>query len=130
MQPFPDERNWVNTACIFAPQNQPRMKLRNLFGITAAFLLVTGCSDDTTPCDEGNKAVITVINNSPCTPDVSVGGDEIATDMGILASQSVEVDAGDIDVEFSLALISLCTAYETTVTVACGDSVTVEFTGE
>ena len=78
-------------------------------------------------CDEGNKAVITIYNTSPCTPDVSVGGDEIATDMGILSTQSVEVDAGDIDIEFSLALFTLCTALDTTVTVACGDSVYVEF---
>ena len=80
-------------------------------------------------CDEGNKAVITIYNNSLCTPDVSVGGDEIATDMGILSTQSVEVDAGDIDIEFSLALFTLCTALDTTVTVACGDSVYVEFDG-
>ena len=105
------------------------MKLRNFFGIFAAFVLITGCDDNTEACDEGNKAVITIYNNSLCTPDVSVGGDEIATDMGILATQSVEVDAGDIDIEFSLALFTLCTALDTTVTVACGDSVYVEFDG-
>ena len=49
---------------------------------------------------------------------MSVGGDDIATDLGVLATQSVEVDAGDIDIEFSLAFISLCTALDTTVTVA------------
>ncbi len=106
-----------------------KMKIQNLLGLMAAVVLVTGCSDDTEACDEGNKAVITIFNNSLCTPDVSVGGDEIAADMGILATQSVEVDAGTIDIEFDLAFISLCTALDTSVTVACGDSVYVEFDG-
>ena len=99
------------------------MKFQNLLGLMAALVLVTGCDDNTEACDEGNKAVITIFNNSLCTPDVSVGGDEIAADMGILATQSVEVDAGTIDIEFELAFISLCTALDTSVTVACGDSV-------
>lgn len=105
------------------------MKIQNLLGLMAALVLVTGCDDSTEACDEGNKAVITIFNNSLCTPDVSVGGDEIAADMGILATQSVEVDAGTIDIEFDLAFISLCTALDTSVTVACGDSVYVEFDG-
>lgn len=104
--------------------------MRTIFSLAAVLMLVTGCDDNTEACDEGNKAVITVFNNSLCTPDVSVDGEQIATDMGILATQSVEVDAGNIDVEFDLSFISLCTAFNTTVTVACGDSVTVEFTGE
>jgi len=120
----------VNSARTFALQNRFKMNMRNLFGLVAVLMLVTGCDDNTEACDEGNKAVITVFNNSLCTPDVSVDGEQIATDMGILATQSVEVDAGDIDVEFDLAFISLCTALNTTVTVACGDSITVEFTGE
>lgn len=60
---------------------------------------------------------------------MTVGGEQVASDMGVLATQSVEVDAGDIDVEFDLSFISLCTAMDTTVTVACGDSVYVEFDG-
>ena len=107
------------------------MNKSTLFGMFAACALFASCDDGVTEvCDEGNKAVITVYNNSICTPDVSVGGDDIAIDMGVLATQSVEVDAGDIDIEFDLAFISLCTALDTTVTVACGDSVYVEFTGE
>ena len=106
------------------------MNKSTLFGMFAICALFASCDDGVTEvCDEGNKAVIEIFNNSPCTPDVSVGGDDVATDMGILATQSVEVDAGDIDVEFSLAFISLCTALDTTVTVACGDTVLVEFTG-
>ena len=106
------------------------MNKSTLLGMFAACALFASCDDGVTEvCDEGNKAVITIYNNSLCTPDVSVGGDEIATDMGILSTQSVEVDAGDIDIEFSLALFTLCTALDTTVTVACGDSVYVEFDG-
>ena len=91
--------------------------------------LFASCDDGITEvCDEGNKAVITIYNNSVCTPDVSVGGDDIATD-GHSLHGNRGVDAGDIDIEFSLALISLCTALDTTVTVACGDSVYVEFDG-
>jgi len=105
------------------------MRISNLFGLFVALLLVTGCDDNTEACDEGNKAVITIFNNSLCTPDVSVDGDEIASDMGILSLETVEVDAGNIDVEFDLAFISLCTAFDTAVTVACGDSVYIEFDG-
>ena len=106
------------------------MNKSTLLGMFAACTLFASCDDGVTEvCDEGNKAVITVYNNSLCSPDVSVGGDEIATDMGILSTQSVEVDAGDIDIEFSLALFTFCTALDTTVTVACGDSVYVEFDG-
>ena len=106
------------------------MNKSTLLGMFAACALFASCDDGVTEvCDEGNKAVITIYNNSLCTPDVSVGGDEIATDMGILSTQSVEVDAGDIDIEFSLALFTLCTALDTTVTVACGDSVYVECDG-
>lgn len=129
MQPLGHRVDCNLTKCNFANPKTNRMKLLNLFGIAAAFLLVTGCSDNTEACDEGNKAVITVFNNSLCTPDVSVGGDQIASDLGVLSTQSVEVDAGDIDIEFDLAFISLCTAMDTTVTVACGDSVFVEFDG-
>ena len=112
-----------------AIKTQP-MNKSTLLGMFAACALFASCDDGVTEvCDEGNKAVITIYNNSLCTPDVSVGGDEIATDMGILSTQSVEVDAGDIDIEFSLALFTLCTALDTTVTVACGDSVYVEFDG-
>ncbi|MDA8695337.1 hypothetical protein N9C70_04430 [Flavobacteriales bacterium] len=105
------------------------MKISNLFGLLAAFVLVTGCDDNTEACDEGNKAVITIFNNSLCTPDVSVGGDEVASDMGVLSTETVEVDAGSLDVEFDLSFISLCTALDTTVTVACGDSIYIEFDG-
>lgn len=105
------------------------MKHQTIAGLVAALFLVTGC-DESTVCDEGNKAVITIFNNSPCTPDVSVNGDDVAQDMGILAVQTVEVDAGTIVVDFDLALFSFCTALNTSVVVACGDSVTVEFTGE
>ena len=106
------------------------MNKSTLFGMFAACALFASCDDGVTEvCDEGNKAVITIFNTSLCTPDVSVGGDDVATDMGILSTETVEVDAGDVDIEFSLALISLCTALDTTVTVACGDTVYVEFDG-
>ena len=105
------------------------MKIQSLFGLLAALVLVTGCDDNTIECDAGNKAVITIYNNSLCTPDVSVNGDEIASDMGILSTETVEIDAGSTDVEFDLAFISLCTALDTTFTVACGDSVYIEFDG-
>lgn len=112
-----------------ALQKRFNMKLRSLFGLMATLLLITGCKDNTVACDEGNKAVITIFNNSLCTPDVSVDGDNVASDMGILSTETVEVDAGDIDVDFDLAFISLCTALDTTVTVACGDSIYIEFDG-
>ena len=106
------------------------MKIRNLAVLLAAFALMTGCDDGVTEvCDDGNKAVITIFNNSLCTPDVSVGGDDVASDMGILSTETVEVDAGTMDVEFNLAFISLCTALDTSVTVSCGDSIYIEFTG-
>ena len=106
------------------------MNKSTLFGMFAVCALFASCDDGVTEvCDEGNKAVIEIFNNSVCTPDVSVNGDDVASDMGILATQTVEVDAGDIDVEFDLAFISVCTALDTTVTVACGDTVLVEFTG-
>ena len=125
--------NWHKSHCKYKgyldPTRTNSMKLRNFFGILAAFVLVTGCDDNTEACDEGNKAVIFIFNTSPCTPDVTVDGDQIASDMGVLSTETVEVDAGDIDIEFDLAFISLCTAMDTTVTVACGDSVYVEFDG-
>ena len=105
------------------------MKIQNLFGLLAALVLITGCDDNTEACDEGNKAVVTIFNNSLCTPDVSIAGDEVAADMGILAQNSFETDAGTIDVEFGLSFISLCTAFDTSITVACGDSVYIEFDG-
>lgn len=105
------------------------MKVQNLFGLLAALVLVTGCDDNTEACDDGNKAVITIFNNSLCTPDVSIGGDEEVSDMGVLSTETIEVDAGTIDVEFDLSFISLCTALDTSVTVTCGDSVYVEFDG-
>lgn len=123
------ERKVYDLKGYFCAQDRIKMKFQNLLGLMAALVLVTGCDDNTEACDEGNKAVITIFNNSLCTPDVSVGGDEIAADMGILATQSVEVDAGTINIEFDLAFISICTALDTSVTVACGDSVYVEFDG-
>ena len=106
------------------------MNKSTLFGMFAVCALLASCDDGVTEvCDEGNKAVIEIFNNSICTPDVSVNGNDVATDMGILATQTLEVDAGDIDVEFDLAFISLCTALDTTFTVARGDTVVVEFTG-
>lgn len=116
-----DKRNFT--------QNQNPMKQFNLLGLLAALVLVTGCSEALETCDDGNKAVITIFNNSLCTPDVSVGGDNVASDMGVLSTETVEVDAGTMDVEFSLAFISLCTALDTSVTVSCGDSIYIEFTG-
>ena len=114
----------------FRAINIQSMNKSTLFGMFAVCALFASCDDGVTEvCDEGNKAVIEIFNNSVCTPDVSVNGDDVATDMGILATQTVEVDAGDIDVEFDLAFISVCTALDTTVTVACGDTVLVEFTG-
>ena len=110
-------------------QNLYPMKQFNLLGRLAALVLVTGCSEELETCDDGNKAVITIFNNSLCTPDVSVGGDDVASDMGILSTETVEVDAGTMDVEFNLAFISLCTALDTSVTVSCGDSIYIEFTG-
>ena len=118
-----------NRAYLSAAQNKKNMNLRNLFGLVALLVIFTGCEDDTVACDEGNKAVITIYNNSLCTPDVSVGGDDVASDMGILSTETVEVDAGTLDIEFDLAFISLCTALDTSVTVACGDSIYIEFTG-
>lgn len=90
---------------------------------------VPGVCDDgvTEVCDEGNKAVITVYNNSLCTPDVSVNGDEIASDLGILDQVSVEVDAGTHDVTTNLSLITTCTELDWEVEVACGDSIMLTF---
>ena len=106
------------------------MNKSTLLGMFAACALFASCDDGVTEvCDEGNKAVITIYNNSLCTPDVSIAGDDVVSDMGILSTETVEVDAGDVDIEFNLAFISLCTALDTTVTVACGDSVDVEFDG-
>ena len=106
------------------------MNKSTLLGMFAACALFASCDDGVTEvCDEGNKAVITIYNNSLCAPDVSIAGDDVVSDMGILSTETVEVDAGDVDIEFNLAFISLCTALDTTVTVACGDSVYVEFDG-
>ena len=48
------------------------MKIQNLFGLMAARVLITWYDDNTEACDEGNKAVVTIYNNSLCTPDVSI----------------------------------------------------------
>lgn len=105
------------------------MNYKSLFGLAVACLFFASCDDGLTECDEGNKAVITIVNLSICTPDVSVAGDDVVSDMGILNTEVVQVDAGDIDIEFDLSALSFCTALDTTVTVACGDSVLVEFNG-
>lgn len=103
--------------------------IKNLWcSLAAATLLFVSCDSAITEvCDEGNKAVITVYNNSLCTPDVSVNGDEIASDLGILDEVSVEVDAGTHDVSTSLSLFTLCTALDWDVEVACGDTVLLTF---
>ena len=93
----------------------------------ATLLLVSCKSDITEVCNEGNKAVITVYNNSLCTPDVSVNGDEIASDLGILDEVSVQVDAGSHEVTTTLSLFTLCTALDWEVEVACGDTVLLTF---
>lgn len=115
--------------CVQSHFNQNTMNFRNLLGLVAIFALITGCDDNTEACDEGNKAVITIFNNSLCTPDVDITGASSISDMGVLSTESVEVDAGTIDVDFGLSFISLCTALDTSVTVACGDSVYIEFDG-
>lgn len=96
--------------------------------LAAATLLFVGCDSLITEvCDEGNKAVITVYNNSLCTPNVSVNGDEIVSDLGILDEISVEVDAGSHEVSTTLSLFTLCTALDWEVEVACGDTVLLTF---
>ena len=105
------------------------MKIQNLFGLMAALVLTTGGDDTTEARDAVDEAVVTIFHLSLCTPDVRIAGDEVAADMGILAQNSFETDAGTIDVEFGLSFISLCTAFDTSITVACGDSVYIEFDG-
>jgi len=104
------------------------MNKSTLFGMFAACALFASCDDGVTEvCDEGNKAVITVFNNSLCTPDVSVNGDEIASDLGILDQVSTEVDAGTHDVTTNLSLIATCTELDWEVEVACGDTILLTF---
>ena len=111
----------------FAP-NTFHMNKSTLFGMFAACALFASCDDGVTEvCDEGNKAVITVFNNSLCTPDVSVNGDEIASDLGILDQVSTEVDAGTHDVTTNLSLITTCTELDWEVEVACGDTILLTF---
>ena len=104
------------------------MKIRNFAVLLTAFALMTGCDDGVTEvCDDGNKAVITIYNNSLCTPDISVGGDLVASDLGTFDEVSVEVDAGTYDVTTNLSLFTTCTELEWTADVACGDSVLFTF---
>ncbi len=98
------------------------------FGIASACFLLASCENFATEvCDEGNKAVITVLNNSLCTPDVSVNGDEIASDLGVLEQVSVEVNAGTHDVTTDLSLFTICTPLDWEVELACGDTVHLTF---
>lgn len=99
-----------------------------LFGMFATCFLFAGCEDSVTEvCDEGNKAVITVYNNSLCTPDVSIDGDLVASDLGTFDEVSTEVDAGTFDVTTNLSLFTTCTELEWEVEVACGDSILLTF---
>ena len=62
---------------------------------------------------EGN-GIITIYNNSLCTPDVSVVRDNVVSTCASF-TETVQADAGDVDIEFNLLFISLCTALDTTV---------------
>jgi uncharacterized protein (TIGR02145 family) len=84
---------------------------------------------DSEICADDNSAVLTILNNSLCAPDLIVNGIEVASNLGILTTTDFEFDAGVLCIELELPFISLCYGLETTVEVACGDSVFIGFNG-
>lgn len=87
--------------------------------LAAGVVATVGCGDDLTVC-EGDKAIIRVVNNTVCTPDIEFNGDLMEADMPILDSADYEVDAGSIKVRAKMATISACEDRTETITTECG----------
>ena len=87
--------------------------------LAAGVVATVGCGDDLTVC-EGDKAIIRVVNNTVCTPDIEIDGDLMEADMPILDSTEYEVDAGSYTVRAKMALISACEDRSETFTTECG----------
>ena len=95
------------------------MNLKNtLLGMSAALAALTGCKEDMELCDE--KAMIWIVNNTVCTPDIEVNGDLVQADIPALDSISYEADAGAYDVDAKMALISACEDHNETINTECG----------
>lgn len=92
-----------------------------LYTLLAAGVMITaGCGGDAEVC-EGDKAIIRVINNTVCTPDIEIDGDLMEADMSILDSTEYEVDAGSYTVRAKMALISACEDRSETFQTECGN---------
>ena len=88
--------------------------------LAAGVFVAAGCGGETTECDAGDKAIIRVVNNTVCTPDIEFDGDLMEADMPILDSTEYEVDAGSITVRAKMAFISACEDRSETITTECG----------
>ena len=89
-----------------------------ILGMVAAAGAFTGCEEPLT-CEEGNKATLTVYNNTLCTPMIKANGDDMV-EIEALGSAVIELDAGTYDIDADLALISACVETDTTIETVCG----------
>ena len=103
--------------------------MKNIFlplCLVAGAAAFTGC-EKPLECDNGNKAMLTVVNYTDCTPNIEVDGDVVAIDLGanILEdapgdSVTVELDAGTYTIKADLPLLTLCTEQTTNIETTCG----------
>ena len=103
--------------------------MKNIFlplCLVAGAAAFTGC-EKPTECDSGNKAMLTVVNYTACTPNIEVDGDVVATDLGATIledvpgdSVTVELDEGTYTIKADLPLITLCSEQTTDIETMCG----------
>ena len=93
--------------------------------MVAAAGAFTGC-EEPLACEEGNKATLTINNNTLCTPMIEANGDDMV-EIEALGSAVIELYAGTYDIDADLALISACVETETTIETVCGGEYTWTF---
>lgn len=109
----------LRSVLIFVPHKLQDMKNLLYTLLAAGVVVIAGCGEDTVVCD-GDKAIIRVVNNTVCTPDIEIEGDLMEADMPILDSAEYEVDAGSYTVRAKMALISACEDRSETFETECG----------
>ena len=87
--------------------------------LAAGVFVAAGCGGETVEC-EGDKAIIRVVNNTVCTPDIEIDADLMEADMPILDSTEYAVDAGSYTVRAKMAFISACEDRSETIETECG----------
>ena len=100
-------------------------KVTFILGMVAAAAAFTGC-EEPLACEEGNKAILTVYNNTLCTPMIEANGDDMV-EIEALGSAVIELDAGTYDIYADLALITACVEADTTIETVCGGEYTWTF---